>query len=58
MYSRTLVGLTLAVFLPPAAVFYHQRSIGSRFWIDIFLCLLAWFPGMLYALYLVLRYQS
>lgn len=51
--SNTIVGLITALICPPAAVIWKQRGITESFWILAFLCLLLWFPGMLYAIWIV-----
>jgi uncharacterized membrane protein YqaE (UPF0057 family) len=43
----------LAVFLPPAAAFWEVR-LGVHFWINLALTLVAWLPGVIHALWLVL----
>ena len=43
-----------AVLLPPLGVFL-KRGIGGAFWISVVLTLIAFFPGMIYALWVVLR---
>ena len=47
-----IVKIVLAVLLAPVAAFL-QVGISTHFWINIILCLLAYFPGMLHALWLV-----
>ncbi|CAL9737745.1 plasma membrane proteolipid 3 [Monosporozyma servazzii] len=54
MDSAKIVNIVLALFLPPVAVF-SARGWGSECMLDIFLTILIWFPGMLYALYIVLQ---
>ncbi|CCD26249.1 Pmp3p NDAI_0H00750 [Naumovozyma dairenensis CBS 421] len=49
-----LVNILIAIFLPPLAVF-AARGFGTSFIVDIILTILAWVPGMLYALYIVLQ---
>lgn len=43
-----------AVLLPPLGVFL-KRGIGGSFWISAILTLIAFVPGMIYALWIVLR---
>ncbi len=43
-----------AVLLPPLAVFL-KKGIGGSFLIAILLTLIAWIPGVVYALWVVLQ---
>ncbi|ODQ81044.1 hypothetical protein BABINDRAFT_160462 [Babjeviella inositovora NRRL Y-12698] len=54
MNSEKIVALILAVFLPPLAVFM-KYGCEKELWIDIILCIIFYFPGMLYAVYCVLQ---
>ena len=47
-----LVLILIAIFLPPVAVFL-QRGFGKDLLINILLCLLVFFPGMVHALWVV-----
>jgi uncharacterized membrane protein YqaE (UPF0057 family) len=47
-----LVEILLAIFLPPVAVFL-KRGFGKDFLINILLCLLLFFPGMVHALWVI-----
>jgi uncharacterized membrane protein YqaE (UPF0057 family) len=47
-----LVLILLAIFLPPVAVAL-KRGIGKDLLINILLCLLVFFPGMIHALWIV-----
>jgi uncharacterized membrane protein YqaE (UPF0057 family) len=44
----------LSVLLPPLAVFL-RFGIGRLFWIDLLLTIVAWIPGVIFALVTVLR---
>ncbi|NTW34106.1 MAG: YqaE/Pmp3 family membrane protein [Bacteroidetes bacterium] len=44
----------IAIFIPPLAVFLNN-GIGSEFWIDLILTLCFFVPGLIYALYLILK---
>lgn len=55
MDSEKIVAIILAIFLPPLAVFMKEGGLTTNFWIDVLLCILVYFPGMLYALYLVMK---
>lgn len=47
-----LVLILLALFLPPIAVLL-KRGVGKDLVINIVLCLLLFFPGMVHALWVV-----
>lgn len=49
-----LLLIVLAVLLPPVAVFLNN-GIGRDLLINIVLCLLFFFPGMIHAIWLVTR---
>ena len=44
----------LAILLPPLAV-YMLEGLTDYFWIDLILTILGWVPGVIFALYLILR---
>ena len=44
----------LAILLPPLAV-YLLEGLTTNFWIDLILTLFFWLPGIIFALYLILR---
>jgi len=57
MQNKTLelvLKIILSVFLPPAAAFWQVR-LSVHFWVNLVLTLLAWLPGIIHALWLVLR---
>ncbi|RYF79670.1 MAG: YqaE/Pmp3 family membrane protein [Chitinophagaceae bacterium] len=45
----------LAILLPPLAVYLHEGTTNTRFWISLLLTLLLWLPGVIYALIVVLE---
>ena len=49
-----IVLIILAIFLPPVAVFL-KNGAGKDLIINIVLCLVFFFPGMIHALWLVTR---
>ncbi len=53
--SETNIALLVvaAVLLPPLAV-YLVDGFGTRFWMGLVLTILAWVPGVLFALWVVL----
>lgn len=52
--SSKLLAVILAVFLPPIGVAVHE-GITSRFWICLVLTIFFFLPGMIYALYIILK---
>lgn len=52
-----LIKILLAIFLPPVAAFM-QVGIGLHFWLNIVLTLLGGLPGMVHALWLVVKNKS
>lgn len=50
----TLVKVLLAIFLPPVAAFLAV-GLTMHFFLNILLCILGGFPGMVHALWLMLR---
>ncbi|AET40234.1 Pmp3p Ecym_5489 [Eremothecium cymbalariae DBVPG len=53
MDSTKIINIIIAIFLPPLAVFL-ARGWGVECIIDLILTIFFFFPGMLYALYVVL----
>lgn len=53
MTGRKVAEIVAAVLLPPLGVFLN-RGMGMPFWISVVLTLIAFVPGVLYALYLIL----
>ena len=49
---NNLVLILIAIFLPPVAVFM-KRGLGKDLLINILLCLLLIFPGIVHALWVV-----
>ena len=49
--------IILAILLPPLAVFLSV-GIGLHFWINIVLWILGIIPGVIHALYIVLKGRS
>jgi uncharacterized membrane protein YqaE (UPF0057 family) len=52
-----ILKIVLAFFLPPAAVFWQSR-LGLQFWINLILTLIGWLPGVIHALWVILRNRS
>jgi len=49
-----IVKIILAIFLPPVAA-YLQVGLTKHFWINIILTILGGVPGMIHALWLILK---
>ena len=49
-----LIRILIAILLPPLGVFL-QVGIGKHFWINIILTLLGYLPGIVHALYIIMR---
>ena len=49
-----VVLIILAILLPPLAVYLKTKSAKDTI-INVILCFLFWIPGVLHALYLVLK---
>ncbi|KAK3691739.1 plasma membrane proteolipid Pmp3 [Vermiconidia calcicola] len=47
--------IVLAIFLPPAGVFL-ERGCGADLLINILLTVLGYIPGIIHALYIILKY--
>jgi uncharacterized membrane protein YqaE (UPF0057 family) len=49
-----ILRIILAIILPPVGVFL-QVGFGMHFWLNILLTLLGYIPGIVHALYVILR---
>ena len=49
-----IVRVIIAILLPPLGVFL-QVGLGKHFWFNIILTLLGYIPGIIHALYIILR---
>ena len=50
------VRVLVAVLLPPLGVFMQER-FGKRFWLNVVLTLFGYVPGIVHAVYVILRYE-
>ncbi len=50
------IRILLAIFLPPLGVFL-QEGLKKRFWINVLLTLLGYLPGIIHAVYVILKYE-
>jgi uncharacterized membrane protein YqaE (UPF0057 family) len=53
--TSTILLVILSFILPPLAVFLVYEEIGTPFWVNLILSLLFWIPGIIHALYHVLK---
>jgi uncharacterized membrane protein YqaE (UPF0057 family) len=51
-----IVRILLAILLPPLGVFL-QVGIGLQFWVNILLTLLGYIPGIIHAIYIIVKYK-
>ena len=49
-----IIHIIIAIFLPPVAEFLTV-GVGLHFWVNIALTILGFFPGMIHALWLVVK---
>ena len=49
-----ILRIILSVIIPPVGVFL-QVGIGLQFWLNIVLTLLGYFPGLIHAVWVILR---
>lgn len=49
-----ILRIIIAIFIPPLAAFLTV-GIGLHFWLNILLTILGFFPGMIHALWLVVK---
>lgn len=50
-----VVRILIAILLPPLGVFL-QVGIGLQFWLNILLTLLGYIPGIIHAIYIILKH--
>jgi uncharacterized membrane protein YqaE (UPF0057 family) len=49
------IKILLAILLPPLGVFF-EVGLAGHFWLNILLTLLGYIPGIVHALYVILRH--
>lgn len=52
--NRDVVRILLAILLPPLGVFL-QVGVGGHFWLNLLLTLLGYVPGIIHAVWVILR---
>ncbi|AQL06374.1 Hydrophobic protein LTI6A [Zea mays] len=53
----TLVRLVLAIILPPLGVFL-KHGLKIEFWICLLLCFFGYLPGVIYAVWVIIRKED
>ncbi len=49
-----ILRIIVAILLPPLGVFL-QEGLGKHFWINVLLTLLGYIPGIVHALYIIIK---
>lgn len=52
-----LLRVVCSIFVPPLGVLL-QVGLGIHFWLNILLTLFGYFPGLIHALYIILREED
>lgn len=52
--TMDIIRIILSILLPPLGVFL-QVGIGLHFWINIVLTLLGYIPGIIHAIYIIVK---
>ncbi|KAJ7740703.1 hypothetical protein DFH07DRAFT_838839 [Mycena maculata] len=53
--ASDILKIIVAIILPPLGVFL-ERGCGADLLINILLTILGWIPGVIHALYIILKY--
>lgn len=56
MHARDWFLVFIGFFIPPIPVLIKRGFCSADFWINILLCLLGFFPGLLHCYYIILSY--
>ncbi|HYC04580.1 MAG TPA: YqaE/Pmp3 family membrane protein [Azospirillaceae bacterium] len=51
-----ILRILLAILLPPLGVFL-QVGLGLQFWLNILLTILGYIPGIIHAIYIIVKYK-
>ena len=51
-----ILRIILAILLPPLGVFL-QVGLGMHFWINLILTILGYIPGIIHAIYVIVKYK-
>ncbi|SEM83650.1 Uncharacterized membrane protein YqaE, homolog of Blt101, UPF0057 family [Palleronia salina] len=49
-----IIRIIIAIILPPLGVFL-QEGLGKHFWINILLTILGYIPGIVHALWIIIK---
>ncbi len=49
-----IIRFIVAIFIPPLGVFL-QEGFGKHFWFNILLTILGYIPGIIHAIYIIMR---
>ena len=49
-----IIRIIIAILLPPLGVFL-QEGLGKHFWINVILTLFGYIPGIIHALYIIIK---
>jgi len=49
-----IIRIIIAILLPPLGVFL-QEGLGKHFWINIILTIFGYVPGIVHALYIIIK---
>jgi len=52
--TMDIIRVIIAILLPPLGVFL-QEGLGKHFWINILLTLFGYLPGIIHALYIIIK---
>lgn len=50
------IRIVVALLLPPLGVFM-QEGLNRRFWLNVLLTILGYVPGIIHALYVIVKYE-
>ncbi len=50
-----IIRILLAILLPPLGVFL-QVGLGGHFWLNLILTILGYIPGIIHAIYVIVKY--
>ncbi|MCJ7433530.1 MAG: YqaE/Pmp3 family membrane protein [Anaerolineales bacterium] len=53
--DNKVLQVIVSLFIPPLAVYMKTGKIDNTFWINLVLTFLGGFPGVIHALYVVLK---
>lgn len=49
-----IIRIIIAILLPPLGVFL-QEGLGKHFWINVILTIFGYVPGIIHALYIIIK---